>query len=364
VRAFHKDRSLSGLLRLNHSSSLRDLAHVLSEGSYKLADLVLHFAEEVEGKSVGLLGSAGLLDRDWHSWGLVLEDLYLSLELDDFPFHLLGGFIDLRELDPSLLEIESVLIEEVQLLSRHVPVPVSLAGVESAELPEPVSQLRPLLFQLLDLSLQLPALGLVVLQLLLLGDLDFLQVETEVLGDSVELSQNFVLSKDVLEVGAGSVVLFGQLVKVVVGDRCLVGHFLNVHQQRRVLILPAHFPQAQRQFRNHGVLVLGILRHPFPQQPLLDQLVPQPLKFSEGVGVLLLELGLHLFHFLGHEGFDLIDGLAVDEKLRVEAIAFLDGWRSTAWSCTSRCCVCWWSYRSSFSWSCFRWSSFLSLETS
>lgn len=249
----------------------------------------------------------------------------MCLQFDDLSFHFLLRLVNLRQFYLSFLEVHRVLVQQLQLLLGHVLEALALVGVESVVLPEPVSQLSPFCLQLLNFSLKLAALRLVILELLLLRDFDFLEVEAEVLGHAVQLPQDFVLGHDILHIGADLVVLFGELVEIVVGDGCLVADVLGVHQQRGVLVLARHLLQPQRQLRNHRVLGLDLLLRLLPQQFLFQQFILQFLQLVEGLRILLLELGPHFPDVLGDDLVDVVDGLPRDDEFAVEAIAFLSG---------------------------------------
>lgn len=164
---------------------------VVSERVNHLRDLLFEALECLDRHSFALLL---LVERFGNEGALfILQYFYLSLEFDDFPFHLFVGFIESWQFDSAFFEVEGVLVQHIELLGSHVFVPFSFVGKEGVELPQPIPQLGPFLLQLLDLSLQLTALCLVVLQLLFLCYLDVLQIEAEVLGYPMQLPQYFVL---------------------------------------------------------------------------------------------------------------------------------------------------------------------------
>ena len=61
----------------------------------------------------------------------------------------------------------------------------------------------------------------------------------------MEFSQNFIFSKQILNIGARFVVLFGEFVEVLVGDCDLFANLLYVHQEGRILVLAAHFLESE-----------------------------------------------------------------------------------------------------------------------
>lgn len=224
---------------------LCDFSHVVAQGSDELVELVFQLFESLHGHPLAALGCVGLL-HEAGSGCLVLEDFDLCLQLNDLPFHFLLRLVNLRQLYLAFLQVHRVLVQQLQLLLRQVLEALALVGVESVVLPQPVPQLSPFCLQLLNFRLKLAALRLVILELLLLCDLDFLEVEAEVFGHAMEFPEDFVLGHDILHVGADLVVLFGELVEVVVRDGCLVADVLGVHQQGRVLVLAGHLLEPQR----------------------------------------------------------------------------------------------------------------------
>jgi hypothetical protein len=86
------------------------------------------------------------------------------------------------------------------LLLGQVLVSITLVRVQSIVLPEPVPELRPFGLKFFDLVFEFSALGFVIFELLFFGDLDFFQIETEVVWDSVKLSQDFIFGHDVFHV--------------------------------------------------------------------------------------------------------------------------------------------------------------------
>ena len=60
--------------------------------------------------------------------------------------------------------------------------------------------MRPFSLKLFDLVFEFSALGFVIFELLFFGDLDFFQIETKVVWDSVKLPQDFVLGHDVFHI--------------------------------------------------------------------------------------------------------------------------------------------------------------------
>ena len=57
----------------------------------------------------------------------------------------------------------------------------------------------------------------------------------------MQLTENLILSHDILHIGADFVVLFCESVESVVGHCCLLPNLLCVYQQRRILVLAADF---------------------------------------------------------------------------------------------------------------------------
>jgi hypothetical protein len=209
------------------------------------------------------------------------------------------------------------------LLLSQVLVPVALVRIQRIVLTETVPELGPFSFEFLNLVFELSALGFVVFELLFFGDFDFFQIEAEVVRDAVELSEDFVFGHDVFHVSGQFVVLLIQFVELVVSDHDLLADFLGVDEERGVLVLFGHFPEAGRELSDDGVLVAIFFIELLVHKLFGLKFIPEVFKFLGGIEIVFLEFGFHVPNILIDNVIDVFDLFSCDEEFSVILVALL-----------------------------------------
>jgi hypothetical protein len=174
-----------------------------------------------------------------------------------------------------------------------------------------------------DLVLEFSALSLVIFKLLFFSDLDFFQIKTKVIWDSVELSQDFVFGHDVFHVFGKFVVFLSEFVKLIVGDHDLLTDLLCVNKEGRVLVFFGHFSQSCRELSNDGVFVLIFFGEFLIHELLSLQLISEFSELFGGIEVFFLEFGFHGFNVFIDNFVNVFDLFSGDEELSVIFVTFL-----------------------------------------